>query len=68
MSLSKERELRRRLKKEGYILKKSRIRTINADNFGEYMIIDGRINGIVGGSRFDYSLEDVEQFLNRWGA
>ena len=61
---AKESRLRRQLAKMGYILRKSRIRNWHGDNFGGYMIIEARYNGIIAGSRFQLSLDDVEQFVN----
>lgn len=59
-----ENRLRRQLSKEGYMLRKSRTRNWNIDDYGEYMITDPYTNMIVAGSRFDLSLEDVERFVN----
>ena len=60
---ARESRLRRRLQGYGYLLRKSR-GTVCADNLGEYMIVDASTNGIVRGARFDYTLDDVEEFLN----
>jgi hypothetical protein len=59
---ARESTLRRRLAKEGYSLRKSR-KSICLDNFGDYMIIDTYKNYVVAGSRYDYTLDDVEDFL-----
>ena len=61
---SRENKLRRRLIDEcGYTLRKSR-KSISLDNLGEYMIVDAYTNGVVRGARFDWSLDDVEEFLD----
>ena len=53
---SQERELRRVLQKAGYALHKSP-RAVSPDNFGGYMII-------AAGSRYELSLEDVQEWVN----
>lgn len=57
-----ESRIRRKLKKRGYTLSKSR-RQIDADNFGGYMVIDVETNTIVWGSRYDLSLEAIEAWI-----
>lgn len=59
---SKERYVRRALSKEGYTLHKSR-KPIGIDNFGQYMVIDCRTNAVILGSRYDYSLNDILDWL-----
>jgi hypothetical protein len=49
--------------RQGYLLRKSRIREVNLDNLGGYMLIDANMNCIVAGSRWDLSLEEVEDWL-----
>lgn len=61
---SQERNLRRKLAKEGYILKKSRVRNPNINDFGMYQIIDGMNNRIEAGEKFDLTLEEVEDYAN----
>lgn len=39
-------------------------RNINPDNMGGYMVVDLCGNYIVAGSRFDLSLEDVQEWIN----
>lgn len=64
MSNARENKLHRQLSnKFGYILRKSRRRTIDIDNFCEYQIIDAYTNTIVAGEKFNLSLDDVEQFI-----
>ena len=62
--MEQEKLLRKKLKRNGYALRKSRIKIIHADNFGGYMIVDTDINAIVAGSHYDLDLEDVAAFVN----
>lgn len=57
-----ERKLRRALHKHGYSLHKSR-KQISADNLGGYMIEDTSLKACVAGSRYDYTLDDVAEWL-----
>ena len=59
---NRESRLRYALKKQGYYLVKSRVRTWHEYDFGEYMIVDNR-NICIAGDRFDLSLDDVEKFV-----
>ena len=63
---NREQTLRRRLQKAGYALHKSRAKNIHPNDFGGYMIVDVRLNAVVGGSRFDFDLEDVEDFVQKY--
>ena len=49
--------------KNGYAMHKSR-RNISADNLGGYMIIYLNGNYVVAGSRFELSLEDVQEWFD----
>ena len=60
---SQERELRRVLKEAGYALHKSP-RAVSPDNFGGYMIISLDSNSVAAGSRYELSLEDVQEWVN----
>jgi len=60
---SRENKLRYALKGQGYLLRKSRVRQIHGNNLGGYMIVDAYGGYVVRGSRFEYSLEDVEPFV-----
>ena len=53
-------KLRYQLSKRGLLLRKSRARNINLDDFGEYMIIDAYTGCVIAGSRFDLTLDEVE--------
>jgi len=59
----REARVRRRLWKQGSLLRKSRARTLSLDNYGGDMIVDANRNFIEGGSRFDLSLDDVERWV-----
>jgi hypothetical protein len=59
----RESRLRHLAKREGYLLRKSRSREVNVDDFGDFMLVEGDTNLIVLGSRFDATLDDVEAFL-----
>ena len=59
-----ESKLRKQLHKQGLILKKSyKKNTSNADDLGNYMIVDENTNAVVAGSRWELTLEDVERYL-----
>ena len=64
MSKADENRLRRQLDREfGYLLRKSRSRTITGNDFGKYRIVDAATNSIVAGEKYDLDLEDVSQFF-----
>ena len=63
MPTMNEGALRARARRRGYLIHKSRDRTIHLDNLGEYMLVDGQMNAVVLGSRFDASLEDIAEYL-----
>jgi len=50
---------RRAAKRAGLRLVKSRVRTISANNHGEYMLVEPRFNRCLAGERFDLSAESV---------
>lgn len=56
--------LRKKLRKQGYGLCKSRKQTITADDYGGYMIVNLWNNTIEAGEKFNLSLEEVEAFAN----
>lgn len=58
-----EKQIRRALSKAGYALRKSRVRNINIDNMGGYMIVDVAGNYVAFGSRYELTLEDVADWL-----
>jgi hypothetical protein len=63
---SKRREdrLRRRVARNGYALRKSRLHGgPRPDDYGEYMIVDPFLNVPVAGWNYDYSFDDVEAWM-----
>ena len=58
----RENRARYRLSKDGYVLRKSRIKNENIHNRGGYMIINSYYNSIEGGEAYDWSLAEVERF------
>lgn len=60
-------QVRRRLKILGYRLVKSRVRKININNHGGYMIIEINSNTVISGSKYELTLEDVMRFLRDEG-
>ena len=61
----REQRLRRQAKRQGIVLRKSRVRVHQtADDLGEYMLLDARFNSCLAGSRFDMTLDDVEKYLS----
>ena len=58
---SMEQALRRVLKAAGCTIRRSR-NSISPDNLGGYMIIDLSSNGVVAGSRYELSLEEVRDW------
>lgn len=59
---NREQRLRRALNKVGYTLHKSR-KAFSLDNLGGYMIVWLRYNSVAAGSQFEFSLDDVEEWL-----
>jgi hypothetical protein len=57
-----ESSVRKLAAKRGYLLRKSR-RAISVDNHGSYMVIEASRNLIVLGSRFDATLDEIEEWL-----
>ena len=58
-----EQRLCRTLRKLGYELHKSRKRNWSCDDQCGYMIIDTSTNGVVNGTLFDLSLDDVSEWV-----
>ncbi len=55
--------VRRLAHREGYMVRKSRSRTIHADNHGEYMLVDVGLNIPALGARYDASLQEIADWL-----
>jgi hypothetical protein len=60
-------QVRRWLKILGYRLVKSRVKKININNHGGYMIIEISSNTVISGSKYELTLEDVKRFLRDEG-
>jgi hypothetical protein len=62
-----EASVRRRAKRLGYYVIKSKQRTgvPNAENHGYYRLINANDNWVVLGERFDARLEDIDEFLSQ---
>src|ERR1700730_16558026 len=63
MSTTTESAVRARAKRNGYLLRKSR-RSIDLENFGQYMLVDADTNTVALGSRFDADLDAIAKFLD----
>jgi len=63
---ARENRLRRKARRLGLELRKSRARYIRVDDFGQYRLVNPHTNFIVAGERFDLSLDDVDDILNQW--
>ena len=63
MRPANERTLRARARKLGYCIHKSRLRSINEDNFGKYALVKEDSRKVVLGERFDASLEEIAEYL-----
>ena len=59
-----ERTLRARARKLGYVIHKSRSRSIHEDNLGRYALVKEDSNLVVLGERFDASLEEIAEYLD----
>jgi hypothetical protein len=58
-----ESAIRARAQRAGYAVRKSR-RMLSLDNHGQYMLVDADHNWVVRGKRFDFTLEDIADFLH----
>lgn len=58
-----ESAVRRKAKRYGYFVRKSRERTFHSNNLGEYMLLDVEHNVPILGWDYDASLEDIADFL-----
>lgn len=58
-----EARARRAARKAGYLALKCRKHRGSIDNFGDFQIVDPYLSGVVAGSRFDLSAQDVLDWL-----
>jgi hypothetical protein len=59
-----ENAIRRKAKRHGYYVTKSRERSFHSNNLGEYMLLDVKHNVPILGWNYDASLEDIADFLS----
>ncbi len=55
--------VRRLARENGYMVRKSRSRTIHADNLGEYLLAYVGLNMPALGARYDASLQEIADSL-----
>ena len=60
---SREARVRRRARKQGLALRKSRATIAHLDDHGEYRLVDSDRGFVVAGEKFDLTLDDVENWL-----
>jgi hypothetical protein len=60
---SRESRLRALARRRGLVVRKDRARSSNIDHYGGYMLVDEYTNFIVGGQRFDLTIDDLEDWL-----
>jgi hypothetical protein len=59
-----ESTIRRKAKRHGYYVTKSREQTFHANNLGEYMLVDVQHSVPILGWNYDASLEDIADYLS----
>jgi hypothetical protein len=59
---AEESKYRRLLRRQGYLLRKSR-RGLGLNNQGGYMIVDAERNYIAAGQRFEMFLDDLREWV-----
>jgi hypothetical protein len=62
--LTTESALRARARRLGYSIHKSRSRSIDEDNFGDYALVKEDGHQVVLGERFDATLEQIAEYLD----
>jgi hypothetical protein len=63
-----ENTIRRKAKRQGYFVTKSRERTFHSNNYGEFMLVSAQYNVPILGWDYDATLEDIADFLSSEGA
>lgn len=58
-----EKRVREKAKRKGYRVTKSRQKSTNANNWGDYMLVDANHNTVIMGQNYDAALEDIASFL-----
>ncbi len=64
MTTTLENRLRRKARKHGLRVTKSRDRSIHLNNLGGYMLVDSYRNAVIAGDRFDVPLEELEAVID----
>lgn len=59
-----EPQIRYRLKTVGAMLRKSRARTITANNHGDYMVVDADTNAVIVGADFNVTLKEIVEHFD----
>lgn len=59
-----ESAVRARARRMGFEVRKSRDRSIHMDNLGDFMLVNAAVNGIVLGSRYNATLEEITEYLD----
>jgi hypothetical protein len=67
-AIPSESTIRRKAKRHGYFVTKSRERTFHSNNYGEFMLVSAQYNVPILGWDYDASLEDIADFLSGEGA
>ena len=64
MATAREQRIRRKARRLGYRISKSRA-MISLDNSGGYMLIDEDTNFVISGFRYDLTLDDLDEILTQ---
>ena len=59
----RENRARRQAERLGVIVKKSHGKLWNIDNQLGYMIVDGKLNAVLQGEKYNMTIEEVEEWL-----
>jgi hypothetical protein len=59
-----ESTVRARARARGYLIHKSRDRSIQSSNLGEYMLVETDRNLVILGDRFNASLDEISEYLS----
>jgi hypothetical protein len=59
----RENRLRRMAHRLGLDIKKSRVRTVHVDDWGEYSVVDRKTGEVIAGEKQELSLDRVELIL-----
>jgi hypothetical protein len=59
-----ESAIRRKAKRHGYFVRKSRERTFHSNDYGEFMLVSAQYKCPILGWNYDATLEDIADFLS----